>query len=803
MIYRFLTTAFRILKKNLGVSLINILGLSLSLAVFLLILQLVSFELSYDTFHQDKEHIYRVESQFFKNEELTDDWATSSTGYGQALLEAFPEITAMPRLYSWNSERVVQYEDTKFREKQVVAADSAFFTFFSFPFVAGNPETALQEPNTVVISESYRQKYFGNEDPIGKTLKISDIQRTYICEVTGVFADFPVNSHLHYDIVYSWATVASHWKNMDTFWYKHSAYTYVSLPSPEATRRIEQQFPALAEKHKTAEALKDLVWGVQLTPLLDIHLNAWKAKEAEVKGSRKAVWFMSAMAVLIIVITWINYTNLSTIKSIERTQEVGLKKALGISKYNLVVQFLSEALLVSLLATILAIGITLLIYQALQQVGVSFPLRFTPEIVGIFLGLLLVGVIASGSYPALVLSSLSPIQALKGDAKQSVGGNGLRKALITFQFAASIVLISMAYLIYQQLRYMKTQDTGLATEQTIVINAPISTDHYYQDLESFKQELLRESGVKTMTYSSSVPGQEVGMFLSNKRKSSEENKLYEMLRTDYEYLDTYELTLLEGRNFSRDFKTDQDAVILNEESVAALGFASAEAVLDQEVKLETSKKNFKVIGVVENFHQTSLENPFTPVILFISPDFRWIPYHYLSVKLSGEDVASTLTAIEERWKQYFSTSPMDYYFLDEAFAQQYASEEFYEKVFIAASFFAVFISCLGLFGLTYYTVVLKRKEIGVRKVLGASSLNLVTMLSRNYVYLLVIALVVATPVSYVILRQWLQNYTFRTELSYEVFILPALFLFPIILLTVGSLTLKASRVNPTQALRYE
>nr|WKN39851.1 ABC transporter permease [Tunicatimonas sp. TK19036] len=804
MIHNFFTTAYRVLRKNIGFSLINIFGLSLSLAVFMLILQFVSFELSYDAFHQNKEHIYRVESQFFKNGELTDDWASSSTGYGLAMQEAFPEIEAMTRLYKWNSERVVQYEDVKFREANVVAADASFFSFFSFPLIEGNPKKVLSDPNTVVISESYRKKYFGNKNPLGKTIKISDVQRTYICEVTGVFADFPANSHLHYDIIYSWATVASHWKTMDTFWYKHSAYTYVSLPSADAARHIEQQFPALAEKHKTEEALKDLVWGVELTPLLDIHLNAWKAEEVEVKGSWKAVWFLSVMALLIMLIAWINYTNLSTIKSIERTREVGVKKAMGIGRSSLMMQFLAESAVVSLLATVVAVGLTLLFHQLLAQVaGVSFPLRITPEIVLIFLALLLLGVIASGSYPAIVLASLQPVKALKGDTRNSVGGNLLRKALITFQFAASIVLISVTYLIYQQLQYMKTQDTGIATEQTIVINAPVATDNYYEYLESFKQELLHQSSVKNVTYSSSVPGHEVGMFLSNKRKGSEENKLYEMLRTDYEYLDTYELNILQGRNFSRNFKTDEQTIILNEEAVAALGFTSAEEALQQEVYLETSSTPFKIIGVAENFHQTSLENPFTPIMIFISPDFRWIPYNYLSIKLSGSEVPTTIANIEDRWNRYFPASPMDYYFLDGFFARQYANEEFYEKIFIAASVFAVFISCLGLFGLTYYTVVLKRKEIGVRKVLGASSADLVSLLSRNYVYLLGLALLLATPVSYFILHQWLQNYTFRIELGALVFLLPLLLLLPIVLFTVGSLTFKATRVNPTQALRCE
>lgn len=803
MFRSFFTTAVRVLKKNPGFSAVNILGLSLSLAVFMLIMQFVSFELSYDTFHLDGEQIYRVESQFYKNGELTDDWATSSTGYGQAMREAFPEITSMTRLYNWGSERVVQYEDIKFREKQVVAADSAFFSFFTFPFLLGNPKEALREPNTVVISEKYQKKYFGDEDPIGKTLKISDIQRTYICEVTGVFADFPTNSHLQYDIVYSWATVASHWKRMDSFWYKHSAYTYVSLPAPATAAHIEEQFPALAEKYKTAEALKDLTWGVQLTPLLDIHLNTWKSKEAEVKGSRRVVWFMGIVALLIMLITWVNYTNLSTVKSIERTQEVGIRKVMGVSKPNLVAQFLSEAVLVNLISTVIAMGLALLMHQLLQGAGVVFPLQFTLGSVLIFVTILIVGVVASGSYPALVLASVSPIRALKGNARRPARGNILRKTLIVFQFSASVVLISVAYLIYQQLQYMKTQDTGLATEQTVVLNAPVATEHYYQDLESFKQAVQRIAGVKTMTYSSSVPGHEVAMFLSNTRKGSQDNKLYEMLRTDYEYIDAYELNLLEGRNFSRDFKTDEQAVILNEESVAALGFESPEAALHQKVRLETSDKDFKVVGVVENFHQTSLANPFTPVMLFISPKFRWIPYYYASVKLKGDDIPNTMAALSTQWEHYFPASPMDYYFLDDAFAQQYANEEFYEKIFIAASFFAVFIACLGLFGLTHYTLVLKRKEIGLRKVLGASSVNLVAQVSRSYVHLLVVAVLVATPLSYLILAQWLQNYTFRIPLNFKVFLVPALLLLPIIVLTVGILTLKASRANPTKSLRYE
>ncbi|MDN5214975.1 ABC transporter permease [Fulvivirgaceae bacterium BMA12] len=805
MIKHHLIIAYRALTKNLSFSLINIFGLSLSLAVFLIISQFVSFELSYDDFHSQGDQIYRVESQFFKNNELTDDWATSSTGYGMAMKDAYPEILDMTRIWLWNSEKVVQYEDIKYREKNVVAADASFFQMFSFPLLQGDPVHALQEPNTVVISESYRKKYFANTDPIGKTLKLSDVSRTYICEITGVFQDFPVNSHLHYDIIYSWATVASHWKAMDQFWYKHAAYTYIALPSPANADYIEKDFPALAEKYKTLEALKDLTWGVELTPIKDIHLNAWKGKEVEVKGSYRAVWFMRAMALLIMIIAWINYTNLSTIKSIERIKEVGLRKIAGVEKSRLILQFLFESLLLSLLAAVISVFIVLVAELWLGDYlpGLIIPLNFSLESVLILLLMLGAGILISGLYPALVLSSIKPVEGLKGDVKNSLRGNMLRRTLITFQLTGSMILISVTFLIYKQVQFMKTHETGIATDQTIIINAPVSTKNYADDLLNFKHSVLRNSQVKTLTYSSSVPGQEVGMFLSNKRVGEDKNRLYEMLRTDYDYLDTYGLKILKGRNFSRDFPADETAILINQESMESLGFESVDEAMQRHVYLETSNKKFSIIGVLENFHQTSLENPFTPIMVFISPDFSWIPYKYVSIKLHGNDISGVIAQIEDVWEQYFPQSPMDYYFLDEFFGRQYAKEESYGKVFIFSSLFAIFISCLGLFGLTYYLIVLKRREIGIRRVLGASTGSLLGHFSRNYVYLILISFVVATPISYLILENWLQNYNFRTDLNLLVFLTPMFILIPIILLTTGSVTLKEVVTNPISSLRHE
>lgn len=805
MLKNHLLIAYRTLAKNPGTTFINLAGLSVSLAVFIIILQFVFFELSYDTFHVQADHLYRVESQFFKNGDLTDDWATSSPGYGSAMLREYTDITAMTRIWLWNSDRVVQCDDVKFREEQVVAADNSFFQLFTFPFVVGNPAEALREPNTVVISESYKAKYFGEQEAIGKMLKISDQQHTYLCEVTGVYQDFPENSHLHYNIMFSWATIASHWPAMDEFWYKHTAYTYVSIPSAAAAARIEQQFPALAEKYKTFDALKDLTWGIELVPLKEIHLRAQKAKEVEVKGSRRTIWFMIAMAILIMLIAWINYTNLSTIKSIERLKEAGLRKIMGVRRTKLAVQFFLESALLGGLAVILAIGLVILTSYTLLNsfTGMTIPFYITPALIGIVAVTLLVAVLAAGAYPALWLSAAQPVQALKGDMKNARGSNRLRKVLIACQFMGSIILINVTILIYRQVKFMKNHDTGIATAQTVVLHAPLATSHYATDLESFKEDILTLAAVAHVTYSSSVPGKEVGMFLSNKKKGSQENRLYEMLRTDYDYLNTYELSLLGGRNFSRAFEADQYALIVNETAMHALGFQSVQDALHQDVLLETSDIPYRIIGVAKDFHQQSLENPFTPIMIFISPDFNWIPYGYLSIKMVGGDVSTTMDAIQSRWNESFGESPMTYYFLDRYFDQQYAREESYEKIFLCAAAFALFISCLGLFGLTYYTITLKKKEIGVRKILGASIPSLLALFSRPYFYLLLISFIIVTPASYFILNNWLQHYTFRTELTPVPFLIPLALLTPLIGLTVGGLTFKAALTNPTASIRYE
>ena len=498
MLKHSLTIAFRKLIKNIGFSLINIFGLALGLAVFIFIFQFVSFELSYDNFHKNGDHLYRVESQFFKNNELTDDWATSSTGYGLAMKNEYPEIVDVTRVWLGNSESVVQFEDIKYRERNVVAADESFFQMFSFPMIQGSPKLSLKEPNTVVISESYKKKYFGNENPIGKILKISDVQNTYSCEVTGIFKDFPSNSHLHYDIIFSWATVSSGWKAMDDFWYLHKAYTYVSLHSPTDVQYIESDFPNLAEKNKTLDALKDVTWGVKLVPIKDIHLNTWKAEEMEIKGSRRVVWFLSIMAFLIMVIAWINYTNLSTIKSIESIKEVGIRKTIGVERHKLIFQFLLESFLLSMIAAIISILLVILArHWSIEALpGINIPFEITPKIVLSLLLLLIVGIVISGIYPALVLSSIKPAHALKGQVKNSLKGNLLRKILISFQFIASIILISSTFLIYKQLQFMKNREIGISIDQIITINAPASTKNYITDIKNFKNEILQHSEIQ-------------------------------------------------------------------------------------------------------------------------------------------------------------------------------------------------------------------------------------------------------------------------------------------------------------------
>jgi putative ABC transport system permease protein len=806
MIKNYFLISLRHLLKNKSFSFINIFGLGLGMASFLLIVSYVRYEYSYDHINENIGNIYRIESLFFKGDQKTDHWPTSTNGYAPAMKEAFPEIQDYTRINWYNSDRMVRYEEIKFRENHVCFADSNFFTFFEYPVIKGNRDNFLKEPNTVIISESAAKKYFGSDDPLGKRLQISTFRDAFDCEVTGVFADLPGNHTMQFDFLISWLTSG---KWLWDFWYLHESYSYVKLREGTDPKKLAEQFPALSEQYKTRTTLKDHTWAIDFVPLADIHLNEAKPYEVEAKGNRKAVRFLLYISFVILVIAWVNYINLSTAKALDRAKEVGIRKVSGSDKSQLVFQFMLESAFINVLAAILAIGIVLLAVMILPELtGSTFDLLIFSDTYFyiIFLSLVFVGIALSGLYPAFVLSRFKPSVILKGKYNTSAGGALLRRGLVVAQFSITIILIGSTLIADQQIKHMKRQHLGVNIRQMLAIEAPTMSDDYQNKMVSFKNELKDLAGVEAVTRSSAVPGKEVAKFLANRREYApvEEERLIEMLMVDFDYIKTYGLELVAGRNFDRDMPTDSIALILNQTAVAQFGFASDEEAIDERIILEvTQNKKNHIIGVIKDYHQQSLQKSFTPIILFMDPEYSWIPITYFSVNVATDELTSVISAIQDKWNLFFPESSFDYFFLDDFFNRQYMADQQYGSTFATFSLLAIFIAIMGLFGLTMFTTSIRTKEIGVRKVLGASITTIFLMLNRELFRLIMIASIIAVPVAYFLIGKWLDDYAFRLELQWWMFIVPILVVLLLSLLATGYITLKAAIANPSRSLRYE
>lgn len=806
MIRNILLVTYRNLVKNKIYTFINVTGLALGMAAFILITAFVNFEKSFDRIHPDAANIYRVESQFYRGKELTDSWPTSTNGYAPAMKANFPEIASYARISWAGSERVVKYNNTKYREEHVCFADSNFFSFFAYPMVKGDPLTVLKEVNTIVISQSAAKKYFGDAEAMGKFLDVSTLGDKYHCMVTGVFKDIPANSTMQFNFLMSWSTSS---KFVQNFWYQHESYTFVKLNPGASIQSVEAKFPALAEQYKTGPSLKELKWTIKLVPLTDIHLNPAKPYEIEVKGNRFAVNFLNIIAFIILMIACINYINLATTKSVDRALEVGIRKVSGAHVSQLILQFLMESVIINIAALLLSIilvlgaryGLSHYLYDS-NTYGLLFNSGLLVKVSVVFLG----SILLSGIYPVMVLARLKPIVVLKGRFAFSKSGILLRRGMVAFQFMASVLLIAGTFAVYRQIVYMSSQSTGVNINQTIVIKTPVNTSNYAQKINSFKNTLLGFSGIKAVTLSGAVPGREVREFLANRRFGApkSEERTYEMLKVDHDFMQAYGMQLIAGRAFDKSRPADSTGVVLNESAVKQFGFSSPEDAVGKKVWLETVDQHpDEVIGVIKDYHQQSLQQKYTPVILFMDPALRWIPADYFSVKVSQNNMTQMVNNIRSTWNDNFPESSFDFFFLDDFYNRQYNQETQFGHVFTLFSSLAIFIACIGLFGLTAYSAARRTKEIGVRKVLGASIQSIISLLTWDVVKLILVSSLFALPVAYIFINQWLNHYAFKVALTWWQFALPVFALVVIAIGTTFYLTFRAALTNPTSSLRNE
>ncbi|WOK07594.1 ABC transporter permease [Imperialibacter roseus] len=807
MIRNYIKITLRTISKNKVYTALNVLGLALGMAACIFIMQYVAFEKSYDRFNANFENLYRIQYNFYREGELQFECAAAVPRVGPFMKEKMPEVVDFARAYPLSM--VVSYNNINFREDRIHIADPAFLKIFTFPLIKGDVETCLTEPNTVVISETAAKKYFGNEDPIGKMIR-ADGQ--YSMAVTAVAKDVPNNSHIKFDFLISYQTLNNQTDNQsETAWGWYDFNSYVLLRDGTDPTAFNKKFAEILyeERHEEEEKY-NYRQEFPLQPITDIHLysNLLQESEPDEAGDGEAVFFLTIIAAFILVIAWINYINLSTARSVERAKEVGVRKVMGAFKAQLIGQFITESFVMNLLAFTVGLAIVTLginQFNALtdSSLGLSFLLSASFWLVAALV--VFIGSFLSGLYPAFVLSSYQPSTVLKGKMTGKKGGILLRKALVIFQFASSVCLIAGTLIVYQQLSYVRNLDLGFDMTETLVVKGPgvFTADSLYgSTMQTFRNELLQNPEITAIASGTNVPGDEI--FWANGIKRAEEpneaSKTIYIAGVDYDYFPAYDIKLVAGRNYDRTFGTDTGSLILNEAGAKYLGFQSAEEAINQ--KLSWGRGDKTIIGIVENYNQMSAKTKVTPLLFPLVTGRS----NFFTIKLDKNgvsDLTKLFNKVEASYSTHFPGNPFDYFFLDDFFNRQYNPEKKFSRVFTLFAGFAIVIACLGLFGLSSFNALQKTKEIGIRKAIGADVGHIVMLLSKEFVYLVLIANIIAWPATWFIMNNWLDNFAYRIAITPLVFIVAGLLVLVIAVLTVGYKTMATAKSDPVKALRYE
>ena len=802
MVKNYLKVALRSLFKNRVFSFINVTGLALGISASLLILQYVNYELSYDNFNSNADRIYRLKTNRYEKGVLSTEWAAGVVSIGHLLKENLADVEAYARLTQTGG--VFSKDNIEFSESRVFFANPDVFKVFSTKILFGNPASALVDPFSVALSKTTAVKYFGKEDVVGETMYFN---KTRPIKITAVFDDVPRNSHFKYDILASWSTISQgqRGEDMNRVWYWDGYFNYIMLKEGVNAEAFAQKVDDFVENQWGNEMRESETWmDFDLQPLKDIHLYSNYMGEAEVNGDGDAVYALLFISFFIIVIAWVNYINLATAKSMERAREVGLRKVLGSQRGQLIRQFLTESFLINLLAVVLAFIIVILALPSFSQLTdqpMSLGL-FTQQ--GFWIGLsvlFLTGTFLSGLYPALVLSSFKPINTLKGGSLSNAGGSWLRKGLVVFQFMASVGLIIGTYTVYEQISFMRNQDLGVDIDQTMVIEGPSVLDSTYQEkLTAFGDVMESNASIQKVVVSTGIPGRPIDWNAGGIKKQGEpdtEGKQYRVLGIGYDFVETYDLEVIAGRSFDESFGDEGSKILFSRSAVKQLGFNDIEEALN--VNVDFWGEVYTIVGVLEDYHHTSLKENYDQLIFRLIPDAS----NYYSVKFQGGNAQQVISSAEENWARFFPGNPFQYFFLDDQYNEQYKADERFGKVFTIFSGLAIFVACLGLFGLAAFMTAKRTKEIGIRKVLGASVSGILQLLSTDFIKLILISVVLAIPAAYYSMELWLNGFAFRIDLYWYIFAIPAVLVLAIALLTVSFQTLRAAKSNPVDSLRYE
>lgn len=807
MFKNYFKVTIRTLIRQKGYSVINITGLAIGIASFLLIMLFVHNELTYDQFNENFDNIHRVNLKYYMGSNQFD-MALGPVPLAWTMKSDFPEVEEVVRLYHTNYRGWITYvkiEENEFKEEGFLYADSTFFKVFTCNLIEGDPETVLNDPNSIVLTTKTAHKYFPNEDPMGKLLTIQD---GTIFKVTGITEGMPVNSHIQFDLL---ANYASHPKSRDPDWYDTAVMTYVLLKDGFPPEQLEEKLPDFSRKY--VEPVLTAAFGISyddfiaagnyfgffMEPLSNLHLSSKVESSLVPKGNTETVMMFFAIAVFILIVACVNFINLATARSLQRANEVGVRKVVGSGRKKLIVQFLSESTLIVFISFLIAIVAVLLLLPGFSNLmGKEFSKvlfyswYFVPAL---FLLCLVIGIFAGG-YPAFLLSSFRPVTVLKGKSQSGEKGKGFRNVLVIFQFVTSIVLIVGTLVISEQMEFIKNKDLGYNKEHVIVVH---SAHKLIPQQKAFKERISQNPKILKATYTDSLPEilLEIKNFKTESGDTQDEHTLVTVM-SDFDFADTYELELASGRFFKKEFSTDSFAVILNEAAVKAMGIK--DPLNERLLLMARNPIPMNIIGVLKDFHMENLHEPIKPMAAIV---LRRFPAVLLSVRVAPGEIQNTLSFIEDAWKQFVPGQPFEYVFFDETFEETYKITIQAGRIFSAFSFLGIFIACLGLFGLASFTAARKTKEIGIRKVMGASETGIVLLLFKDFVKWIVLANLVAWPIGYYFMNSWLEDYAFRIDIGFWVFGLAGLLALIISLTTVSFQSIKAARKNPVEALKYE
>ena len=805
MFKNYFKTALRNLLKNKFYSSINIIGLAVGLATCLLIFLYVTDELNYDKYNVNADRIYRVNNEIRFNGNYLD-MAQTPPLMGVTMLREMPQVQQYTRI-NWHGSFFIKKGSENIQEPRVAYADSTLFDVFTLPVIAGNARTALKDYHSLVITETVAKKYFNSTDVVGKTMLIND---TSNYKITAVIKDLPKQSHFHFDF---FVPMMENGGSNDDNWLSENYNTYILLKKNADVKQLEAQLNPLMDRRVGPQlqsviniSLNDFKKGgsyvrASLTPLTSIHLHSNKQSELDANGNAEYVYIFSGIALMILLIACVNFMNLSTARSSNRAKEVGVRKVLGSLKANLIQQFLTESFLISFIALILAVLITWLLlpyFNQLAEKDINVATLLQPTMLLSLIVLMLIVGLLAGSYPAFFLSSFHPIDVLKGKLATGFKRPWLRNSLVVFQFVISIILIFGTIVIYNQLNYIHNKDIGFNRNQVVIINHANTLGN---QTETFKNELLQISGVQGATISGYLPvnyNRNSSSYFTTTTLDPGSAINVQAWTVDENYIPTLGLKITEGRNFSQQFPTDSTGIIINE---AAAKFLATKDLLNKKIytldDIKTKKLlDYHIIGVIKDFNFSSLRDVITPLIFFLGKDNGNI-----SVRINSTDIPNEIAQIKNKWKAIAPSQPFDYSFMDEDFNKLYTTEQLTGHIFITFAVLAILIACLGLFGLVTYAAEQRVRELGIRKVLGASVKSIASMLSTDFLKLVIISAAIAFPLAWFAMNKWLQGFAYRVNISWWVFVIAGVLALLIALVTVSFQSIKAAIANPVKSLR--